>query len=100
MSSDIAEIQKRLKAEFTNVERADGYLVISKYGFKKTEVAGKYYLEPMSKEEADAIHPPADPHTLIGYCITASGGTCIQADGCNFCHSYITNGSFYCTCTR
>ncbi|WP_156889215.1 hypothetical protein [Pseudomonas moraviensis] len=100
MSDDVAEIQKKLKAEFASVERADGYLVISRYGFKKTEVAGKYYLEPMSKDEADAIHSPAAPHPLIGYCITASAGQCIQADGCNFCQSYIANGSFYCSCTR
>ena len=99
MSDDVVEIQKKLKAEFAGVEKSEAYVVVSRYGFKKVEVDGKFYLEAMTKDEADTMLPPAEPQ-FIGYCATASAGGCVALDGCGYCQSYIDAGRFMCGCTR
>ena len=108
--------QEEIEQELRNVEREDGALVVvSRYGFKKVEINGKFYLEAMSKEdlliELDASGS-ADANELAakvragtldnGGCVSDNGSVrCLRIDlTCKCVPSPRGGGGYLCYCTH
>lgn len=95
-----------------DVEKSgDSAVVVFKWGFKKTRINEKNYLEPLAKEEFISLYAQLNDKTegqvshelengLLDVCGITSYGFCIKPKDCKACQLQVSSAGNYCTCIQ
>lgn len=98
----MANIDSQYKDFIVGVEtKNDVPLVVSQYGFKKVSIAGKTFLAPMTREEAELVLSDlGEPLAKLASCGKDQMQNCYPSDGCKRCSLVGTSAGWMCICVQ